>query len=80
VDSEVNLLLPYFYRCVVGPLTHSSRYRRDLVAMLSVVSSDSVSKNLMLYTNLLQVLSTQLMTMDNDFFEVRFSKVGRSIQ
>lgn len=45
--------------------------RRDLIAMTSTVDDSMVSKHIELFTNLLKVLEVQVMTMEQDFFEVR---------
>jgi len=46
------------------------RGRRDLVAMTSTVDSSLISHYVEVYTNLLKVLASQVMTMEKDFFEV----------
>ena len=44
--------------------------RRDLVAMTSTVDSSTISNYSDFYNDLLKVLASQVLTMEQDFFEV----------
>jgi hypothetical protein len=49
-------------------------YRRDLIAMLSLVQSEGISERSSQYARLLEVLQRQLLSVETNFFEVSTCK------